>query len=127
MSGSNLTADSVWLALQTLIASIPGGLFAKAIPVYPSFLVPENAQPPYIVANIDRDRTTPLQDSPAIVWPDAPSGWQSGEAYQLAKDHVELVPYGLSNAQAIQLMASLTQLCRVRARPLPEQTAQDAH
>lgn len=100
----------IWMALQTSLAGLPGNQFPANIPVYPSFLVPENAQPPYIVAHIEPDRTTALQAFPATPWPGGSTGPQDCYGYQLAKDHVELILYGLSNQQALQLLAALTRL-----------------
>jgi hypothetical protein len=61
-------------------------------PVFPSYLVPENLSPPYIVCHIDEDRTTPLQPIPLV---------NSEGTWQLSKDKVKLVIYGFNN-QSIQ-------------------------
>ena len=100
----------VWMALPTSLAELPGNLFPTSIPVYPSFLVPSNAQPPYIVVNIEPDRTQPIQAFPEVVWPGGDTGPQDCAAYQLVRDHVELILYGLNGQQAMQLLAALTRL-----------------
>lgn len=100
----------VWMALPTSIAGLPGNQFPTNIPVYPSFLVPSNAQPPYIVVNIEPDRTQPIQAFPEVVWPGGDTGPQDCAAYQLVRDHVELILYGLNGQQAMQLLAALTRL-----------------
>lgn len=57
-------------------------------PVFPSFLVPENIQPPYIVCDIQEKDTFALQ----------PIAWQhEGQTYQLMRDKVRLISYGLIN------------------------------
>ena len=100
----------VWMALPTSLAELPGNLFPTSIPVYPSFLVPSNAQPPYIVAHIEPGRTQPVQAFPSAVWPGGDTGPQDCAAYQLVRDHVELILYGLNGQQAMQLLAALTRL-----------------
>jgi len=60
-------------------------------PVYPSFLVPENLTPPYIVCDIQQDDTTMLQP---IAWADGDNTWQ------LMRDKVRLITYGLLNRDA---------------------------
>lgn len=57
-------------------------------PVYPSFLVPENLTPPYIVCDIQEQDTTMLQPIP----------WHDGNnTYQLMRDHVKFITYGMIN------------------------------
>jgi hypothetical protein len=57
-------------------------------PVFPSFLVPENLTPPYIVCDIQEKDTFALQ----------PIAWHTGEqTYQLMQDRVRLIIYGLVN------------------------------
>jgi len=57
-------------------------------PVYPSYLVPENLSPPYIVCHINEDRTTALQPIPLV-------GLEG--TWQLMKDKVKFVFYGFNN------------------------------
>lgn len=62
-------------------------------PVYPSFLVPENLTPPYIVCDIQEQDTSAIQ----------PIAWNNGaNTYQLMRDKVRFVTYGLIN-QDIQM------------------------
>lgn len=57
-------------------------------PVFPSFLVPENLTPPYIVCDIQEKDTFALQ----------PIAWHTEEqTYQLMQDRVRLITYGLIN------------------------------
>ncbi len=69
------------------------GMTAPAYPVYPSFLVPNDLVPPYIVAHIDPNDTLALQSAPLL---DA-----NNSHYQLSKDKVKLTFYGLRNAQIL--------------------------
>jgi len=60
-------------------------------PVYPSFLVPENLTPPYVVAMIEPSETINLQPIP----------WVNSEGiWQLMKDKVHLIMYGFRNEEA---------------------------
>ncbi len=97
----------IWLNIMNKMSAIPGVKADTSIPVYPSFLVPENIVPPYIVVNIDPDMTTFLQAWPEFVWTAGGGASQDVPFYQLAKDEVELILYGLNNQQALQFMAGL--------------------
>ena len=57
-------------------------------PVYPSFLIPENLTPPYIVCDIQEKDTTAIQPIAAQV---------CGRTYQLMQDRIRLISYGLIN------------------------------
>lgn len=57
-------------------------------PVYPSYLVPENISPPYIVCHIDPDATVALQPIPLLT---------DSDTWQLMRDKVRLVIYGFDN------------------------------
>ncbi len=77
-------------------------------PVYPSFLVPENIVPPYVVAHIEPGMTKALQAAPIYIWPSTPvSGFNNLPSLQLVSDHVRLTLYGFTNAQALQFLASI--------------------
>jgi hypothetical protein len=82
-------------------------------PVYPSFLVPDNVTPPYIVAHIEPAETEALGAFPILIWPQ-PIVPISGSAplyslssSQLMRDNVRLTLYGFTNQQAIQYYAAL--------------------
>lgn len=82
-------------------------------PIYPSFLVPANARPPYIAVHIDPDQTTALQEFMTLDWPGVTE--ESSDAAplhdlpssQLMRDQVKFTFYGFTNQQAIQFLASL--------------------
>ena len=70
--------------------SIPIWLkFGQLFPVYPSLLVPDNIEPPYAVINIDDGDTTPIASGPIR------DG--TGSRWQLVKDAVRVVTYGVRN------------------------------
>lgn len=103
-------------------------------PVYPSFLVPQNAVPPYIVAHIPPESTEALQAFPSFTveagpWTNIvlgevngaavnalavnasmdPAGGASSQTYellsdQLLRDRVRLTLYGFTNQRAIQYL-----------------------
>lgn len=90
------------------------GFSTPEIPIYPSFLVPENAAPPYIAAHIDPAQTSQLQPVPLAVWSTAnPDPTQPGfydlATSQLMHDHVEMICYGLNNLQAWTIVYKLMQ------------------
>ena len=81
--------------------------------VYPSFLVPDNVVPPYIVAHIDPTLTKtigpfPIKGYPGVVVPNSGAApmynWPTS---QLMQDTVRLTFYGLNNQQIIQFYNSL--------------------
>lgn len=91
----------IWLAMNAMA------------PVYPSFLVPDNIVPPYVVAHIDPNGTQALQAFGELIWPGKAIP-NSGVApfYELAwsqlmRDEVELILYGFTNQMAIQYLAAL--------------------
>ena len=81
-------------------------------PVYPSFLVPQNAEPPYVVAHIPPESTEALQafatfDATHVVWPLPSDPLEPLPSNQLMRDSVRLTLYGFTNAQAIQYLQYL--------------------
>lgn len=90
----------------------------KPWPVYPSFLVPANVTPPYIVAHVAPGKTEPLGAFPMLGTPGVPEvignpatlyDWPSS---QLMRDDVRLTLYGLNNQQAIQYLVALIEYSR---------------
>ena len=78
--------------------------------VYPSFLVPDNVAPPYIVAHVEPGATDALGSFPILTWPGTPTpptALQNMPSSQLMRDRVRLTLYGFTNAQAIQYLQSL--------------------
>lgn len=120
--------DAVYPALTAQLISSPNDLPAGPIvsnslpiwlsqnsfaPVYPSFLVPDNVIPPYIVAHVEPTMTRALQAFPTYTWPgvtvpnSGASPMHNLASEQLAADLVRLTLYGFSNQTAIQYYASL--------------------
>lgn len=91
----------IWLAQTTFGTT--------TVPVYSSYLVPDNIVPPYVVAHVEPDLTS-APSFPIYQWPGNPSpATQLVEmsASQLAKDHVKLTLYGFTNQMAFQYLAML--------------------
>ncbi len=87
----------MWL-LQTTVGQ-------TIVPVHPSFLVPDNLVPPYIVAHVEPSRTTALQAAPFFEYTTqkiGSTGFFEFEASQLSRDEVRLTMYGFTNAMAWQ-------------------------
>lgn len=83
-------------------------------PVYPSFLVPDNIVPPYIVAHIEPSQTQALGAFPVIgPWPGVTVPDSGGSplhdlpSSQLMRDEVMLTLYGFNNQMALQFLNAL--------------------
>ena len=83
-------------------------------PVHPSFLVPDNIVPPYVVAHIEPSQTQALGAFPYLgPWPgttipnSGASPMHSLASSQLMRDEVTLTLYGFSNKTALQYFQSL--------------------
>ena len=61
----------------------------KFMPVYPSYLIPDNSEPPFASVHIDPRQTRPLQMAPAID--------RYSNHWQLAEDTVNITIFGLRN------------------------------
>jgi hypothetical protein len=85
---------------QVVSNSLPVWLLQNNFfPVYPSYLVPDNLEPPYAVVNINEDSTSPLQSAPY---------WDCrGNRWQLAKDTVVVVTYGVRNDTVLDWIDSV--------------------
>lgn len=82
-------------------------------PVYPSFLVPDNIRPPYVVAHVEPAETEALGAFPILVPPGVrqpgtdPSPFYDFPSSQLMRDKVRLTLYGFNNTQAIRFYNEL--------------------
>lgn len=70
------------------------------VPVFPSFLVPENLTPPYVVCHIGREDTRALQPIQIV-------DRENLQIYQLMADKVRFITYGLNNEAIQNFVASL--------------------
>lgn len=94
----------IWLSLTTT------AFFT--VPVYPSFLVPDNILPPYIVAHVEPGRTSALASLPVFVYTTTPvppgnTAFFEFQSTQLCRDEVRLTFYGFTNDMALQYYAML--------------------
>lgn len=85
-------------------------------PVYPSYLVPDNIAPPYVVAHIEPQSTEALGAFPMLQLPGTPESGTGASpinqfaSSQLMREWVHLTLYGFTNQQAIQFFNSLISL-----------------
>lgn len=106
-----LTLDSYTPVNPTLPGTLPidTTLTPTVIPVYPSYLVSENLQPPYVVVHINPANTVPLSQAPLYVAANPSSGYPVAtmSTTQLMRDTVELTLYGFNGQQAMQYLQSI--------------------
>ena len=88
-----------WLAISNYDPPYDNGINCH-LPIYPSFLVPENIQPPYAVVHIDPG-TTGFQAAPLF---DRTLG-----QYALTLDKVRVTLYGLTNDAALLFLDAVLQ------------------
>lgn len=96
----------IWISLGSFIT--PTG--NVTVPVYPSFAVPDNIAPPYIVAHIPPDGTITLSAAPVIIQPGTDtnvpppplSPFYVNAVTQNCRDEVDLTLYGFNNEMAWQ-------------------------
>lgn len=118
------SGDTVYPALQSQLVSSEADLPVGPIvsnslpiwlaqntfaPVYPSYLVPDNLEPPYIVVHIEPESTETLGAFPVYQWPGVTAGTNDYQlpSSQLMKEKVKLTLYGFTNQSAIQYLSSL--------------------
>jgi len=80
----------VWLTLSTATVF---GATNPTFPIYPSFLVPQDAAPPYASVHIGENDTEAIGGAPYID--------QTSSHWQLCKDKVRITLYGVRNADAL--------------------------
>lgn len=76
----------LWLSLGSATVF---GQTAPTYPIYPSFLIPQDAVPPYIGVHIGDTDTEAIQSAPSFDYEDS--------HFQLCKDRVKITLYGLRN------------------------------
>lgn len=79
----------IWLSLQQYMPPYPG--FYSTIPLFPSFLVPDNLLPPYGAVHIPPNET--------VAWQAAPFLDPTLGQWSLTSEHVRVTFYGLNNLQ----------------------------
>lgn len=97
-----IVSDSLpaWLTIQDY-SPIWLGITNPAIPLYPSYLVPTNIEPPYGSVHIEPVRTNAIQGSPRLD--------KTMSHYQLATDHVRITLYGTTNDQTLSFVDVVNQ------------------
>ncbi|NBI44975.1 hypothetical protein [Burkholderia sp. ISTR5] len=111
---SQLVESAADLPVEPIVSnSLPIWLSVAGLagaPIYPSFLVPDNVQPPYVTAHIEPVETVALQSFPTYQWhgtPSPPTALQPMASTQLMRDSVRLTLYGFTNQKAIQFYSAL--------------------
>src|SRR6185312_3512267 len=112
---SQLVQSSSDLPVGPIVSnSLPIWLLQNSMaPIYPSYLVPDNIKPPYVVAHIEPGTTEALGAFPILQVPGTPeSGTVNAPIYQwasqqLMRDRVRLTLYGFTNQQSIQFLMNL--------------------
>lgn len=110
------SGDAVYPPLSTQIINTPEELNTREVivsnslpiwlaltqfgPVYPSFLVPDNLVPPYIVAHIGEEDTATLAPLPSYDL-GLISGFGNPTSSQLMRDRVRFTLYGFSNQRGL--------------------------
>ena len=97
----------IWLNLPNVLPGINS--FAPNVPVYASYLVPENVQPPYIVAHIEPNETRAIGAFPIMQWTGVSpvNGFYDLPASQLMADRVKLTFYGLTAQQGMAWLSAI--------------------
>ena len=103
----------IWLLQTTYQSWTSAGVTTVTVPVYPSFLVPDNVVPPYVVAHVEPTGTAnfgnfPVYGAPTLV-PGPGSPFYTLSASQLSRDEVDFTLYGFTNLQAWEYLVALQQ------------------
>jgi hypothetical protein len=85
----------IWLAMNNYTPAIYEA-FGNQLPLYPSFLIPDNLPPPYGAVHVIPEETRALTSAPTL-----------GTTYshdQLMRDRVRITLYGRNNLQAMDFL-----------------------
>lgn len=91
----------VWLSLNGYEPGYPTGIGNPALKLFPSFLVPDNMQPPYAAVHIPPDSTAAIASAPALD--------QTSSQEQLVSETVRITIYGTRNYNALDFVACVSQ------------------
>jgi hypothetical protein len=91
----------VWLAMNSYDPQYFSNFASPCVPLYPSFAIPNNLEPPYGTVHIGLDDTEALQAAPYLD--------TNLSHFQLAKDKVRVTLYGLTNTQALTFLDFVNQ------------------
>lgn len=90
----------VWLRLSYYTPPYDNGI-SCSLPIYPSFLIPDNLPPPYVAVHIPPEATEALQSAPLF--------GPVLDQWSLTKDRVRLTMYGLDNEASLSFLAAILQ------------------
>lgn len=94
----------IWLSMSQFNARGPWETFSQPVPLYPSFLSPDDLHPPFATVHIDPGSTEGLAQSPTL-----------GKTYshdQLSTDKVKIAFYGIDNSGAMNFIDFVEQYCQ---------------
>jgi len=91
----------LWLALNGYQPPYSGGFGNPGLPLFPSFLVPQNQQPPWVAVHIDPASTEALSATPRLD--------NTLSQDQLVQETVELTFYGVRNFVVQDFVACVNQ------------------
>jgi hypothetical protein len=94
----------IWLYLNNYTPTNPSYGFGNTIPLYPSFLVPENIIPPFGAIHIESGETYGLASAPYLD--------SNSSHYQLSSDRVKVTLFGVRNNQAQGFLDCVYQFSR---------------
>lgn len=89
----------IWLSMNSYTR--PYDYFSNTIPLFPSFLSPQNQVPPYGTIDIPPETTKAIAGSPYL--------GRKLSHYQLAQETVRIVFYGIANDAALSFMDFVNQ------------------
>jgi hypothetical protein len=90
-----------WLAINSYAPIYPVLLPFPAVPLYPSFAVPQNLPPPYGSVHIGEEDTDVVQAAPYLN--------RTASHYQLASDRVQVTLFGMNNDAALTFQDAVLQ------------------
>jgi hypothetical protein len=94
----------IWLYLNNYTPTLPTYGFGNSIPLYPSFLVPENIGAPYGSIHVEYGETFGLASAPYLD--------QNSSHFQLCSDKVKVVLWGIRNDAAHTFLDCVYQFSR---------------
>ena len=90
-----------WLATARYAPAYPVLIPFPRVPLFPSFLIPGNLEPPFVSVHIDPEQTASLQSAPRL----GPTLSHD----QLTRDTVTLTCYGMNNDVVLRFMDAILQ------------------
>src|SRR6185437_2594955 len=90
----------IWLALSRYTPPYNNGI-SNTLPLYPSFIIPDNLPPPYGAVHIFPESTEALESAPLF--------GPVLDQWSLSRERVRITLYGLDNSAALMFLAAVLQ------------------